>query len=283
MSGPHLKTRLASVALFAAVWAGGPARARGAEGRPVEIATAYTLDSAVLGESRVVNVYLPPGHEASRERYPVLFLLDGGVHEDFVHIAGIASLAADFRHIRPFVVVGIEGIDRYHDLTPPTSVARDRERLPTSGGSAAFREFLAEELLPWVDAELPVTGETVLMGESVAGLFVAETLLLQPELFQGYVAVDPSLWWDAGALASRAAERLDADDFPGDRRLYLATSADALEMREPVEALLAALRDRAPATLDWTYRPMPEETHGTIFHPAALAAVRLLFAAQAPE
>lgn len=265
---------LASLALAAAAPPRGPEPAS----EPVVVARSYTLVSEILGEVRRINVYLPPGRAAGSSRYPVLYLLDGGVEEDFLHIAGIASLAADFRGIRAFVVVGIEGIDRYHDLTHPTGIEAERQRLPTSGGAADFRAFLGEELLPFVESQFPVTGETVLMGESIAGLFVVETLLLEPELFQGYVAVSPSLWWDGGSLAAQSTALLQTPSFPRGRRLYLSLADEGGSMQESVDALVSALRSAAPEGLEWSFEPMPGESHGTIFHPAALAAVRRLFA-----
>jgi predicted alpha/beta superfamily hydrolase len=246
--------------------------------QPVEIAQAYTLPSTILGQTRRINVYLPPSYAKGGQRYPVLYLLDGGVEEDFVHIIGIASLAADFRKIREFIVVGIEGIDRYHDLVPPSSVASDRQRLPTSGGSAAFRSFLAEELKPFVEARFRMTEETVLLGESAAGLFVAETFLRQPDLFAGYVAVSPMLWWDDRSLAREASSLLKKRPFPPHRRLYLTIADEGGPMREGIDLLVASLKTDAPTDLSWTFVPMEQETHGTTLHPAALAAVRRFFA-----
>jgi predicted alpha/beta superfamily hydrolase len=207
----------------------------------------------------------------------VLYLLDGGIHEDFLHIAGIASLAADFRGIREFILVGIEGIDRYHDLTHPTTVEADRQRLPTSGGADRFRGFLEAELKPFVEQRFRVTDESVLMGESAAGLFVVETLLRRPGLFQGYVAVSPMLWWDGGSLA-REAPSLLGKPFPPARRLYLTIADEGGAMREGVDRLVEALKSVAPPDLVWTFVPMEHESHGTAFHPAALDAVRRLFA-----
>lgn len=244
---------------------------------PVRIATSYTLPSVVLGQTRRINVYFPPGYDSSTARYPVLYLLDGGVKEDFFHIAGIATLAADFRRIREFIVIGIEGIDRSHDLTHPTTVDADRQRLPTSGGSARFRSFLAGELKPFVEQRFRVTDESILMGESAAGLFVTETLLRQPELFQGYVAVSPMLWWDGQSL-SRQADTLLRKPFPAGRRLYLTIADEGGPMREGVDRLVAALKANAPRDLEWSFALMEQETHGTTFHPAALNAVRKLFA-----
>jgi predicted alpha/beta superfamily hydrolase len=244
---------------------------------PVCIGTSYTIPSKVLDQTRRINVYLPPSYAEGDARYPVLFLLDGGVKEDFFHIAGIASLAADFRHIREFIVVGIEGIDRYHDLTFPSTVQSDKDRLPTNGGSEKFRRFLAAELVPYVREHFRVSEETVLMGESAAGLFVTETFLKEPDLFAGYIAVSPSLWWDHQSLA-RQADVFLRKPFPHNRRLYLTVANEGDEMRQGVDLLVTALRSHAPRDLVWTFVPMEQEEHGTIFHPAALDAVRKFFA-----
>jgi predicted alpha/beta superfamily hydrolase len=249
-----------------------------APGEPVTIAVSYTLPSTVLNQSRRINVYLPPGYGTSGQRYPVLYLLDGGIEEDFLHIAGIASLAADFRRMREFVVIGIEGIDRYHDLIYPTSIDSQRLRLPTSGGAAVFRTFLATELLPWVESHFRLTDETALMGESAAGMFVVETLLRQPELFRDYIAVSPMLWWDGQSLPKASPALLARRPFPPNRRLYLTIADEGGDMRAAVDRLVAALRTHAPTDLAWTFVPMEQETHGTTFHPAALAAVRKMFA-----
>ena len=247
-------------------------------GEPVSIATSYTIPSTVLGQTRRINVYLPLGYHTSGQRYPVLYLLDGGINEDFLHIAGIASLAADFRKIREFVVVGIEGIDRSHDLIYPTTIDSQRLRLPTSGGAATFRSFLATELKPWVESHFRLTDETALMGESAAGMFVVETLLRQPDLFRDYVAVSPMLWWDDQSLSKASAALLARRPFPRARRLYLTIADEGGDMRQGVDRLVEALRQAQPPDLEWTFVSMEQETHGTTFHPAALAAVRKFFA-----
>ncbi|MEO8201635.1 MAG: alpha/beta hydrolase-fold protein [Gemmatimonadota bacterium] len=247
-----------------------------AEVQPVEIASSYRVTSRVLGQVRRINVYLPPGYSEGNQHYPVLYLLDGGVKEDFFHIAGLATLAADFRNIRQFIVVGIEGIDRYHDLIYPTTIDSQRQRVPTSGGSTAFRAFLATELKPYVQQRFRIDEETVLMGESAGGMFVVETLLKQPDLFGGYIAVSPMLWWDNQSLA-RAADSLLARPFPPHRRLFLTMANEGGDMQEGVDRLVQALRANARAGIAWTYLPMPGETHGTTFHPSALMAIRKFF------
>jgi predicted alpha/beta superfamily hydrolase len=246
------------------------------DGEPVVIARSHRLDSRVLGQTRRLNVYLPPGYTEGTGRLPVLYLLDGGMHEDFHHISGLAQLAAMNGAAGAFLVVGVEGIDRKHDLTAPSKDPRDQKEVPTHGGAAAFRRFLAEEVKPWVEARYRTDGKGVLIGESLAGLFTLETFLREPALFDGYVAISPSLWWDTGSLAKEAPALLKAHP-AGKRALYLSIGDEGGGMRTGVEAVVAALKAGAPQGLTWHYEPLPGEHHHTVYHPAAWRAVRTLF------
>lgn len=250
-------------------------------GRPIVIGQGYDLPSAVLHQTRRINVYLPPDFAGRKTPLPVVYLLDGGEAEDFHHISGLAQLAALDGRIGEFIVVGIADIDRRHDFTSAASDPEDRRLLPTSGGSADFRRFIAEELEPWVRARYG-PGPRVLMGESLAGLFAVETFLKQPELFDAYVAVSPSVWWDRGTLTARSAELLAAQR-PAPRRLFLTNGNEGPVEQAAIDALVKAIRSRPASGLELNYRPMPDEDHGTIFHPAALAAVRWLFPAAPPK
>ncbi len=246
------------------------------EGRPVVIARSYTLESRVLKETRRINVWLPPGYTQGQARLPVLYLLDGGEQEDFQHITGIAQLASLNHAMREMMVVGIENTDRRRDLTSPSSDPEDKKVAPTSGGSAAFREFLTRELKPWVESHYRTNGESTVIGESLAGLFIVETFLLQPKLFDRYIAVSPSLWWDQQSLAKASATRLQAHP-AGPRALYLSIANEGSTMQEGVDTLVAALKAHAPAGLTWHYEPLHGEQHSTVYHPAAFQALRLLF------
>src|SRR5690606_15019238 len=120
--------------------------------------------------------------ESDTLRLPVLYMPDGGIHEDFLHIAGLVQISSLNGTMRPFLLVGIENTERRRDLTGPTENEEDRQIAPRVGGSAAFRAFLRDELRPAIEAAYRTTGETALIGESLAGLFVVETLLLEPDL-----------------------------------------------------------------------------------------------------
>jgi predicted alpha/beta superfamily hydrolase len=243
---------------------------------PLVIGDTFTIDSKILGETRRINVYPPPGYAESRDaRVPVLYMPDGGMAEDFLHVAGLVQISVTNGTMRPFLLVGIENTQRRRDLTGPTRVERDKKIAPRVGGSEAFRRFIRDELMPRVKARYRTTPEAAIVGESLAGLFVVETFLLEPELFDTYIALDPSLWWNNQELIHSAAERLRSRPSL-EKTLYLASS-DEKEIVETTQRLAEVLSKNAPPKIHWHYERMPEETHGTIYHPAALRAFRAVF------
>jgi uncharacterized protein len=240
---------------------------------PLSIGEMFMLDSKVLGETRRINVYRPPVE--STEPMPVLYMPDGGIAEDFLHVAGLVQVSVGNGTMRPFMLVGIENTERRRDMTGPTQNDEDKKIAPRVGGSAAFRKFMRDELRPHIDAHYRTTGETAIIGESLAGLFVVETLLVEPEMFDTYIAFDPSLWWNNTSLLTQASERLRAKRAKN-AVLYIASSSEP-ELAKLSKRLADTLRQESHATLRWHYEPMPEESHATIYHPAALRAFREVF------
>ena len=240
---------------------------------PLTIGDTFTLASTVLNETRRINVYLPPSYgERPDARLPVLYMPDGGVAEDFLHIAGLVQVSVGNGTMRPFILVGIENTERRRDMTGPTDSPEDRKIAPRVGGSAAFRRFLKEELKPAINARYRTTAESAIVGESLAGLFVMETFFVEPDLFDTYIAFDPSLWWNNHQLVDSAGERLRARP-PMDKTLYFAFGNDS-DLEGLTASLADILRKDASPNLRWHRVPMPEEKHATIYHPAALRAFR---------
>lgn len=247
---------------------------------PIVIGRSYALPSAVMGQTREINVWLPPGYAESGQTYPVLYVLDGGQDQDFHHISGIAQLGTIVGTTRDVIVVGVASVDRRNELALPTEDAELIARYPTQGHSDRFRRFIGEEVQPFIEARYRTSGETALMGESLAGLFVVETFLKEPQMFDAYVAVSPSLWWDGGRLARQSGAHLR--DHSNDPRTLILTLGDEGEMMQaPMDVLTANLRDHALPGVKWDFTPRPAESHATIYHGAALDAFRRLYAVPA--
>lgn len=249
-------------------------------GTPIVIGQSHALPSRILGDTRRINVWLPPGYTEGTKSYPVLYLLDGGEAEDFHHISGLAQITGAWGQGQELIVIGIAGVARRHDLTPGTSDPDDRKLIPDPGGAATYRRFLIEELQPWVARHFRSDGRNGLIGESLAGLFVLDTLLATPSAFSDYAAISPSLWWDKGALGQRLASAPPVAS--PDRRLFIAFDADDIGPGGRTAGGLAATRiERALAgRTDVKVMRFPEERHETIYHPAALQALRWLYGAK---
>jgi predicted alpha/beta superfamily hydrolase len=137
---------------------------------PLVIGQTFTMQSNVLGETRRLNVYLPAGYaQSATQRLPVLYMPDGGLGEDFLHVAGLVQILVADGSMRPFLLVGIENTERRRDLTGPTTSASDQKIAPRVGGSAAFRKFIRQELMPEIQRRYRTTPETAIAGESLAG------------------------------------------------------------------------------------------------------------------
>ena len=111
----------------------------------------FTISSTYVNEPRVINVWVPPSYITGSDSLPVLYMPDGGVNEDFPHIANTLAELISSKRIPPIILVGIDNTERRRDLTGPTNNAEDKEIAPVVGGSADFRDFIEKELVAEID------------------------------------------------------------------------------------------------------------------------------------
>jgi predicted alpha/beta superfamily hydrolase len=190
--------------LVALAIAAAPAQVVGTP-QPIVLGTSLTIASKPLHENRTVNVVLPLGYEKNAaKRYPVVYVIDGGVEQDLLNIAAVAQNGGMWGRSAKAILVGIETKDRRKELVGPTRDPELLKKYPTAGSSAAFRAFIRDEVKPFVERSYRTNGRDVVVGESLAGLFIVETYMTEPGLFGGYGAIDPSLWWDKEALSKLA-------------------------------------------------------------------------------
>jgi predicted alpha/beta superfamily hydrolase len=259
-------------AALAGLAACGRAGAQAAAG-PLAIGDTFTLASSVLGENRRINVYnAPSAKDPNAGPLPVLYMPDGGVEEDFLHIAGLLQISIASGTMRPFMLVGMENTQRRRDMTGPSDDPEDRKIAPVIGGAHAFRGFIRDELMPAIKARYRTTGETAIIGESLAGLFVMETFFAAPEMFDTYIAVDPSVWWNRARLLATGAAQLRTRRH-ANKTLFIAASGEP-GMPRLADRIRQVFDSAATPGLRFELASFPDETHRTIYHPAALRAFR---------
>jgi len=223
----------------------------------------FKIASRAVGETRTINVWTPEEYTKNTDSLPVLYMLDGGTKEDFPHIANTLSELIKARKVQPILLVGIENTQRRRDLTGHTQTAKDKEIAPVVGGSAKFRTFVNDELFAEISKRYRTTAEKGIMGESLAGLFVVETFLLHPEMFDFYIAFDPSLWWNDKHLVKTAKEHLAK--FPTTEKRFWFAGSDAEEIHIGTRMLSEKLKSENIKNLKWNYSDEPGEQHNTIF------------------
>lgn len=240
--------------------------------QPLTIGASLSIASKPLGEERTINVVLPPGYaKRPDKRYPVLYVIDGGADQDLLSMAGVALNGGIWGRSAEAIVVGIETKDRRRELVGPTRDPELLKKYPTAGSSAAFRTFIRNEVKPLVEASYRTDGRDIVVGESLAGLFIVETYITDPSLFDAYGAIDPSLWWDKEALSKTAAARIGARQTG--HPLYLAIAKETAKEPAPVERVLARVSTGRGALC---FNKRSDLTHATIYQQLAPQMLQFL-------
>ncbi len=156
-----------------------------------------SVQSKVLGENRKLMIYVP-NDDSNSKTYPVIYLLDGDAH--FTSVVGMIEHLSSNSIIPQMMVVAIPNTNRTRDLSPtkaePNLPMVTEEISEQSGGGKNFLSFIEKELFPYIDTNYPTTSYRMFIGHSFGGLLVMDALQDQPKLFQSYITIDPSMWWD---------------------------------------------------------------------------------------
>lgn len=192
----------------------------------VTIGTIDSVQSKILNEQRKIWVYVPnAGQLDSKQRFPVVYLLDGDAH--FYSVVGMIQQLSQVNGntVCPeMIVVGIPNTDRTRDLTPTHIDAEppmmNSASAKTSGGGEQFVSFIEKELMPHIDSLYPTEPYKMLIGHSFGGLTAINIAMNHTKLFNSYIAIDPSMWWDKMNFLKATKKALEEKKFAG-TTLYL--------------------------------------------------------------
>ncbi len=243
--------------------------------KPFSIGEIKTIKSTILAENRTLNIYLPDGY-SDKEKYPVIYLLDGSASEDFLHVVGLVQFYNMTFNMPKTIIVGIANVDRKRDFAFPTKNEAQKKKYPTTGGSAKFIDFLEKELQPYIKASYKTNDSTYLIGQSLGGLVASEILLKKPDLFSNYIIVSPSLWWDDESLLKQAPALLTGQT-DNKKWVYVSVGAEGKEMEEGAAGLVKALKNSGKKNMKIDFMPLPKENHATILHNSIYEAFKILY------
>lgn len=254
--------------------------------KPFVLGLIEELQSTELGEKRILNIYLPEGYNSDdTTKYPVVYLLDGSADEDFIHIVGLFQFNNFpwIDRVPKSIIVGIANVDRRRDFTYPTTIEADKKKYPTTGKSERFIHFIEKELQPYLDKKYRTNASKTIIGQSLGGLLATEILLKRPILFNKYIIISPSLWWDNGSLLDMPSEMLK-ESFTQKTDIYIGVGKEGLTPSETprvmeVDANLLAekLKNTKRKNITVYFDYLPQEDHATVTHQAVFNALRLLY------
>ena len=232
------------------------------------IGKAIKIKSAVLDEERTILVNLPDDYDVSQRKYPVLFLLDGDAH--FHHVTGIVHFFTTRNMIPPLIVIALPNVDRTRDFSP-TIV----EQRPNSGGADKFLKFFQEELIPYVGSHYRTHPYRIIVGHSLGGVFAIYALLTQPDIFNAYIAISPSLGYDNDLLLKKAPVILEKS--PELKKFLFMTVGNEPRYIPRLEAFSKILEEKAPKGLEWKYTYMEKEDHVSVTHRSIYDGLEALY------
>ena len=249
--------------------------------KPLTIGEIRTIKSKILNEDRTLNIYLPQNFDKTKS-YPIIYLLDGSMNEDFIHVTGLVQFFNQMYSMPETIVVGIVNIDRKKDFTFHTDLKDLQKDYPTTGHSDKFISFLEKELKPYIESQFKTT-DTYIFGQSLGGLLATEILLKRPEMFNNYFIISPSLWWDDESLLKEAPQLLTK--IP-DTKKFVYVSVGKGEhpvMIKDAESLDDILKKSNKKNWALEYKMMETDNHATILHRSLYEGLVKLFPYQEPK
>lgn len=242
---------------------------------PLSIGEKVEFQSKILKDKRALNIYLPIGYSKdSLKTYPVIYLLDGSMDEDFIHISGLVQFGSFswIKIIPESIVVGISNVDRKRDFTFPTNNKKDKEDFPTTGGSENFINFIDKELQPLIEKKYKTTATKTIIGQSLGGLLATEILFKKPNLFDNYIITSPSLWWDDESLF-----RYVPKSYNSEKSIYIAVGKEGKIMEKVAKKLYDKLQLLQNDNTELYYEFFEKQNHGDALHLAVYNAFEKIF------
>jgi len=133
-----------------------------------------------------VLVYVPAPYAGSGRRYPVIYTFDGeGTAPLTANAVAFMTGYSAIPQMPEAIVVGIVNTSRNRDMPIPEGYGK--------AGEAKFLNFLADELVPVIDARYRTEQMRVLVGHSQGGLFALYAMVERPKLFPWVVSIDAPL------------------------------------------------------------------------------------------
>ncbi len=228
-----------------------------------------SIQSDILKQNRKISIFLPEGYDAKDTKFPVLYVLDADGRDQ--HTVPTARFLFVNGKMPKAIIVGVFNIDRNHDFLPDSS-----QSAVTGGGADNFLQFFKTELIPYINKNFKAEPFNVLIGHSFGGVFVMHALLNDPDLFDAYIAIDPSFWYKNEMQVKRAQkEFMKAKNW--NKPIFISGRDGSGMKGMGITSMEKVLKSSAPAGLKWKIVAYQNEDHGSVPFKSVYDGLRYIF------
>lgn len=231
-------------------------------------AEVITIHSNILNEDRKLYIYRPAENGIyAPVAYPVIYLLDGDVQTKMV--AGeVSYLSESYPVIPKMIVVGIGNSNRTRDLTPSHSLLGFDGKEDTSvnafgknsGGGEKFLQFIQQEVMPYIEESYHPAPYKIFSGHSLGGLLMFYSLLAHPDMFNAYISISPSLFWDKQWTLQQAAVKWKSGGSLN-KILFFSDGSEGGQFHKDAVSMDSLLKKNKLQSLKYKYVYYPDESH----------------------
>ena len=239
----------------------------------IVIAKRMKINSKVMGEERMFFVSTPVNYEHSNNSYPVMYVLDGTV-ESIISAAGLVQDLSTRSLCPEMIIVAIANTDRFRDMTP-TIYKRNPNR--PSGGADTFLKFIETELFPFIAENYRTLPYSIIKGHSASGICVTHAFLSHNHMFNSYIGISPSLWWDSNLFSKTAEEKLGKMNLKHKHYYFSTGSKETAHNISGGQSFFEVLTKKNPADLQWKFDHIQNEDHGSQATIAMYNALRFIY------
>ncbi len=241
------------------------------------------IHSAIGNTDYSINIFLPRDYDKTSKSYPVVFILDAEYNFGLVSYATRRLIKDNL--IPEVILVGIAYDTTYQwytnyrqrDYTPT------KTRLPHTGGGEIFLGFIKNELIPLIKLKYRITDDRTIVGHSLGASLGFYSLLTKPGLFNRYLLVSPSLWYDNKQLFKIAKEALPLQDalptkaYTSIGALETIQSGQVYDMVADLTEFVTLLNTQTKSNCKLKLEILDNETHRSVFPRAFINGMRILF------
>jgi predicted alpha/beta superfamily hydrolase len=236
--------------------------------------TVELFDSKKLGEEREITVSLPKSYaKETKRKYPLLVLLDGDyLYSTFQGTLTYGNYWDDLPEVIIVAVTQNKNDERYEDCQWDEKLG-----LPTDKGKNFF-EFLAIELMPYIEKSYRIAPFKIIAGHDTTAGFLNLYLYKDDPVFDAYISLSPDLPTEMENLLPLAMNQINKPIF-----FYLATAdGDIKKLQTKIKKLDEGLVPVENPLFNYKFDDFKGATHYSLVLHGIPSALYQIFAVYQP-